>query len=73
MIPFATLRPVGPRLRSNVQHLAAGVVFSAAAGEILPEIKRHLDPIDLVIGFALGVVTMLAVQVLASRLESKNS
>lgn len=65
---IAAVRPVGARSRSYVQHLAAGVVFSAAAGEILPEIKRQHDPRDLIIGFILGVVAMLAIQRLAQRL-----
>ncbi|MFC6666990.1 hypothetical protein ACFP9V_17785 [Deinococcus radiopugnans] len=34
----ASFRPPGPRLRSFVQHFAAGVVFAAVAGELLPEI-----------------------------------
>ncbi|KMO27665.1 transporter, partial [Methylobacterium variabile] len=33
------LRP-GPILVSAIQHFAAGVVFAAAAGEILPDLKH---------------------------------
>lgn len=62
---------VGPRLRSAVQHLAAGVVFAAAAGEILPEIKTHHDPIDLVVGFTCGITAMLIVRTIAERIEKR--
>lgn len=32
------LRPPSPGLKSGIQHFAAGVVFAAAASEILPDV-----------------------------------
>lgn len=65
---IASFRPPGARLRSFVQHFAAGVVFAAVAGELLPQITAEHRPLGVVIGFALGVGAMLAVRVLAGRL-----
>jgi ZIP family zinc transporter len=36
----AASRPPGPKVTSGVQHFAAGVVFAAAAGEVLPDLKH---------------------------------
>lgn len=55
------LRP-GPRIVSAIQHFAAGVVFAAAAGEILPEVKHAGELLPVFIGGALGVVVMLLVK-----------
>ena len=65
----ATFRTPGERLRSFVQHFAAGVVFAAVAGELLPEIIRGHQPLGVVIGFSLGVGLMLVIRQLAERLE----
>lgn len=65
---IASFRPPGARLRSFVQHFAAGVVFAAVAGELLPQITAGHQPLGVVIGFALGVGAMLTVRVLAERL-----
>ncbi|QLG10789.1 transporter [Deinococcus sp. D7000] len=65
----ASFRPPGPRLRSFVQHFAAGVVFAAVAGELLPEITAGGQPLSVVIGFVLGVGLMLAVRALVGRME----
>ncbi|WP_081909086.1 ZIP family metal transporter [Deinococcus sp. YIM 77859] len=65
----ASFRRPGERLRSFVQHFAAGVVFAAVAGELLPEITAGHQPVGVVIGFALGVVVMLVIRALAERLE----
>ena len=53
------LRP-GPVLVSAIQHFAAGVVFAAAAGEILPDLKHAGSPWATLIGGALGIAAMLA-------------
>lgn len=52
----------GPTLVSAIQHFAAGVVFAAAAGEILPDVMHRGSPWATVIGGAVGVVTMLLVK-----------
>lgn len=62
---IAAFRPPGIRLRGLLQHLAAGVVFAAVAGELLPrELEEH-RPLPVVFGFAAGVALMLVVRRLA--------
>ena len=61
--------PSVARWRSHVLHLAAGVVFSIVAVELLPEIQRRALVWDVVWGFALGVITMLAVDKLLDRIR----
>ncbi len=59
----AAVRPPGVRVRSGIQHFAAGVVFSVVAVELLPHILRlHDDVLEVAAGFALGVGVMLAVE-----------
>ncbi len=55
------LRP-GPLLVSTIQHFAAGVVFAAAAGEILPDVIHGGSQLATLIGGSLGIVVMLAVK-----------
>lgn len=52
----------GPALVSAIQHFAAGVVFAAAASEILPDLKHAGAALPLAIGGAIGVAIMLAVK-----------
>ena len=69
----STFRPPGPKLRSAIQHFAAGVVFSVVAVELLPDIVRshaRNAAFDVVIGFALGVVAMLALRAMTEKLEA---
>ena len=61
--------PTVRRLRSHVLHLAAGVVFAVVAGELLPEIQRRALVRDVVLGFALGIGTMLLVERLLDRMR----
>jgi ZIP family zinc transporter len=56
-----SVRP-GPTLVSAIQHFAAGVVFAAAAGELLPDVMRHGSSWAIVIGGAIGVAVMLLVK-----------
>lgn len=63
----AAFRVPGPRVQSYIQHFAAGVVFAAVAGEIVPEITHQRDPLDVIIGFALGVAAMLGVRRLTEK------
>ncbi|NML06760.1 transporter [Sphingomonas sp. G-3-2-10] len=58
----ALARPPGPRLVSAMQHLAAGVVFAAAATEIVPQVMHGAFWVATLVGGALGVVTMLALK-----------
>ena len=59
---FATWRTPGPALTSTIQHFAAGVVFAAAAGEILPDVMHGQSPAATLIGGAAGVVVMLLIK-----------
>jgi ZIP family zinc transporter len=68
---IATWRTPGPRLQSAIQHFAAGVVFAAVAGEILPEIRHQRAPIPVIIGFSLGVIAMLGMRYLTERLGAE--
>ncbi len=65
----AVLRPPGPALSSAIQHLAAGVVFAAAAAEILPQVVHGGSPTATLIGGAAGVVAMLSLKTLEDRFE----
>ncbi len=58
----AAFRPPGVRLQSVIQHFAAGVVFAAVAGELLPELMNEAAPLPTVLGFAVGVGLMLGVK-----------
>src|SRR5262249_7413758 len=60
----------GGRVRSYIQHFAAGVVFAAVGVEILPDIIRRRSPLPAGIGFALGVAAMLAIRAMSRRAES---
>lgn len=50
-----TIRQPGPMLTSSVQHFAAGVVFAAAAAEILPDLKHAGAALPLFVGSMIGV------------------
>ncbi|MEI6558787.1 MAG: transporter [Rhodospirillaceae bacterium] len=45
----------GPRAVSAFQHFAAGVVFAAAAGELLPELMNQDSSLPILIGGVLGI------------------
>lgn len=60
-IVAVNLRP-GPVLVSAIQHFAAGVVFAAAAGEILPDVVHGGSPLATLVGGTAGVIVMLLVK-----------
>ena len=62
-------RSPGSQLRSIVQHFAAGVVFAAAAGELLPEVVHEKSVWAVVIGGGLGIIAMLTVKQFAEKAE----
>lgn len=66
---YASWRRPGPAFTAGVQHLAAGVVFAAAAGEILPDLKHTGSPVAVLVGGALGVVLMLAIKRIGEKFE----
>jgi ZIP family zinc transporter len=57
----------GPTIVSAIQHFAAGVVFAAAAGEILPDVMHRGSPLATVIGGAIGIAVMLLVKQIETR------
>jgi len=64
----AWYRP-GPLISSAIQHFAAGVVFAAAAGEVLPELKHASSVWSIAIGGGVGIATMLALEQLGKRVS----
>lgn len=66
---IATYRPPSPKIRSVIQHVAAGVVFSVVAVELLPDVMRAHRPVQTVIGFALGVAVTLGISALTGGFE----
>ena len=62
----AVKRP-GRNLTSAIQHFAAGVVFAAAAGEVLPSLKHAGAALPVAIGGTIGVFVMLAVREVGER------
>ena len=65
-IVAANSRP-SPVAVSAMQHFAAGVVFAAAAGKILPDVMHGGSVRATVIGGALGVIAMLLVRATEER------
>jgi ZIP family zinc transporter len=50
----------GESLISTFEHFAAGVVFSAVAIELLPRLHEMDQPVAMIVGYAVGVVAMMA-------------
>lgn len=69
----ALWRTPGARLRSALQHFAAGVVFEAAAVEVLPEIRQAHSAVPIILGFALGTTLVLLVGQLTKGTEQNES
>jgi ZIP family zinc transporter len=70
---LATLRTPSPRLRSLLQHFAAGLVFAAAAVEVLPDVMHRGAPAAAAAGFAAGVALMLAIRALTGGGEAEEA
>ena len=66
---IAAYAPPSDKVRSILQHVAAGVVFAAAAVEILPDVIHADAPLVALIGAGLGVAAMLALEASESRFE----
>lgn len=64
----ALARKPSPVVTSALQHLAAGVLFAAIAGELLPDLK-HRSPFAVIIGGGLGIVAMMLVKVVGERVQ----
>lgn len=61
-------RRPGERLQGTVQHFAAGIVFAAAAGELLPDMLHDKGAVlPVVLGGLAGVALMLAIRAASER------
>lgn len=65
------LKSPGPAVSSAIQHFSAGVIFSALATELLPDVMHRRMPIVTLIGFTLGVIAMLLIKHWTSREEKQ--
>ena len=63
----AVARRPGEAFVSAMQHLAAGVVFAAAAVEILPQVMHEGSPVATFIGGAVGIIVMLSLKAIEGR------
>jgi hypothetical protein len=68
----ASCRAPGEKLRTFIQHFAAGVVVAVDA-ERRPVITKERRPVGGVIGFALGVLALPAVRPFAEASELRGS
>ncbi len=66
---LAGWRTPSEKLVAAMQHLAAGVVFAAAATEILPMVMHGGSPTATLIGGTLGVAVMLGLKAAESRFK----
>lgn len=57
------------KVKSYIQHFAAGVVFSVVGVELLPDIIREHAPLQVIIGFASGVILMLGIRYFSEKYE----
>ncbi|HEY1144400.1 MAG TPA: transporter [Sphingomicrobium sp.] len=66
---FAVARRPGDAFVSGMQHLAAGVVFGAAAVEILPQVMHEASPVATFLGGAIGIAVMLLLKSMEERFK----
>lgn len=69
---IAAYRPPSATVRSATQHVAAGLVFGAAATELVPDLLRDHARRPVVIGFIIGIAVMLGVSYLIPRLTGNS-
>lgn len=65
----AVTRRPSEAIVSAMQHLAAGVVFAAAAVEILPQVMHEGSPIATFIGGTIGIIVMLSLKAIEGRVK----
>lgn len=66
------IRVPSPGFRNVMLHFAAGVVFSVVAVELLPDIVKEHRPVEVIIGFGLGVGVMLAIKHFTGKIAAPN-
>lgn len=67
---LASWRAPGDKVTSGVQHFAAGVVFAALAGEVLPDLRAQGHLGAVLVGFTVGVVLLLTLGAYGRRQET---
>lgn len=70
---IATIRVPSGNIRSLILHFAAGVVFSVVAVELLPDIIKTHAPLQLIIGFSMGFLVMIAIRKLTETAQEKQA
>lgn len=70
---IAAFRPPSGKVRSVLQHFAAGVVFSVVAVELLPDVMKGHNAVATSIGFAFGVAAMLGIKKLTADGDTESS
>lgn len=66
---IAMFRAPSDTFSASTQHLAAGVVFAAAATEVLPDLTHQGSTAAILIGGGLGLATMFGVKQLGKYLK----
>ena len=69
---LAAWRTPGPKLRSTLLHFAAGVVFAVVAVDLLPDIVKRHAPIEVGVGFSLGLAVMFGLRYFGEWIEKKD-
>jgi ZIP family zinc transporter len=67
---IAAFKTPSPRIRTYVEHFAAGVVAAVAAAELLPAALKGRSAIAIAIGFGLGTIAMLLISHFSEGAES---
>lgn len=69
---IAIIRTPNGNVRSLILHFAAGVVFSVVAVELLPDIVENHKPLQVIIGFSVGLLLMLGIKRFSSGKEGED-
>ena len=68
----AIVRPAGPRTRSAIMHLGAGVVVAVVAIELLPPVIHSDSIVTVAIGFSAGAALMLVLRYLSGHADENS-
>lgn len=63
----------GPKIRSILQHTAAGIIFGAVGVELLPIINKSDSKLTIAFGFLIGMGLMLLIKFLAHPSKDESS
>jgi zinc transporter, ZIP family len=61
------------KVRSAIQHFAAGLVIAAVASDVIPEVERIGTPAGILGGFAAGGLVMIGMKWLVLRFERREA